>query len=82
MIKQVRNDFFTLAMSPASYSLSRWYDVEIAGWQGRIRVYVDGHLALDYTDNDPLQYGIIAFETLENSQAQVDDIEIMASGPE
>ena len=70
-----------LASVSASYALDHWYDVEIVGVGGHLQVYVDGELALEYTDPQPWQSGTIAFETLDDSRAQVDDIEIWPSRP-
>ena len=64
------------------HTLGDWHTVEIAGWGGHIAVYVDGRLELQYVDDDYLRSGSIAFETLDNSSAQVDDIEVMGSGEE
>ena len=49
-----------------SHMLNRWYDVEIVGEGGHIQVFVDGNLELEYTDDDPVLQGTIAFETLDN----------------
>ena len=60
----------------ASHTLDRWYQVEIVGLGGHLQVYVDGQLELDYTDADPLPWGGIAFETLDDSRAMLDDIQV------
>ena len=65
----------------ASHALNRWYDVEIVGLGEHLQIYVDGDLVLDYTDPQPVQSGTIAFETLDDSRAQVDDIEVWPSRP-
>jgi hypothetical protein len=80
--RQMRDTFTDLATIEASHQLNRWYEVEIVGWGGHLHVYVDGKLEMDYTDKDPLRRGGIAFETLDDSYAQVDDIEVMGAGPE
>jgi len=61
-----------------------WHHVEIAGWGSHIAVYMDGELVLQDIDNDKtyLPSGSIAFETLDNSKAQIDNIEVMESGKE
>jgi len=61
------------------HSLRRWYEVKITGSGGKIDVYVDGSLKLSFTDPDPLFYGAIALETLENSEAYVDDIVVLGA---
>lgn len=64
----------------APHELGRWYVVEIAGQGGYIQVLVDGNLELDYIDSNPILQGGIAFETLDQSRAVVDDIEILPGG--
>jgi hypothetical protein len=71
-----------LTSSQFQHSLGDWHTVEIAGWGGHLAVYVDGRLELQYIDEDYLRNGSIAFETLENSSAQIDDIEVTDPGPE
>jgi hypothetical protein len=41
-----------------------------------IKVYLDGILKLQYTDPDPILRGAIAFETLDDSLALVDNISV------
>jgi len=65
-----------LRVVPQLHSLGRWYEVKITGSSGKIDVYVDGSLKLSYTDPDPLLYGTIALETLEDSEVYVDDIDV------
>ncbi|MFQ6057492.1 MAG: sigma-70 family RNA polymerase sigma factor [Anaerolineae bacterium] len=82
LIKQVGDTFTELAGVEAWHALGRWHEVEIVGWGGHLQVHVDGDLELDHTDASPLRRGTIAFETLEDSHAQVDDIEVLDAGPE
>jgi photosystem II stability/assembly factor-like uncharacterized protein len=70
-----------LAEAVATYNLGQWYQVEIAGEGGRLQVKVDGTLAVDYTDADPLTQGGIAFETLDGSAACVDDVAVYGPAP-
>ncbi|MCX6634555.1 MAG: hypothetical protein NT090_05640 [Acidobacteria bacterium] len=62
-----------------SQVLGRWYDVEIVGIGGNIKVYVDGTLKMNYTDTMPITSGTIGFEAPGDSHVHVDDVEI--SGP-
>lgn len=82
LIRQEGDDFTELAWEEVWHGLGRWHEVEIVGWGGHLQVYVDDDLELDYTDRSPLRWGTIAFETLDDSRAQVDDIEVLDSGPE
>jgi len=60
-----------------------WHPVEIAGWGNHIAVYIDYELVMQYMDNDAyLPSGSIAFETLDYSNAQIDNIEVMEAGDE
>ncbi len=61
----------------ASHPLNIWHKVEIAGRGGHIQVLVNGQVELDHTDPDPLPSGSIAFESWEDSSAQIDDIEVL-----
>ena len=73
-----RKDLFTeLQFINANHALNQWYDMEIVGDGGHIQVYVDGMLKLDHVDSNPILEGTISFETLDDSQAQIDDIEIL-----
>jgi photosystem II stability/assembly factor-like uncharacterized protein len=81
--KQTGPDTFSdnLAEAVATYNLGQWYQVEIAGQGGHLQIKVDGTVAMDYTDADPLTQGGIAFETLEDSQACLDDILVYGPAP-
>lgn len=78
--RQQGDKFVHFTQAPERFSLNRWYDVEITGRGGHIQINVDGRLMLDYTDSTPLARGTIAFETLDNSAALVDDIDILPAG--
>ncbi len=68
--------FFELARSDARIGINTWHDIEIRGEGGHLQVYVDGMLEIDFTDDAPITQGSIAFETLEESYVQVDNVEI------
>ena len=69
----------SLVTAPGSYGLGQWHTVEIVGVGANVKVYVDGALKIDYTDADPVLFGLPAFESMANSQVYIDDVEI--SGP-
>jgi photosystem II stability/assembly factor-like uncharacterized protein len=73
--------FHDLAQAAATHNLGQWYQVEISGQGGHLRVKVDGTLALDYSDAEPIIQGGIAFETLDGSQACLDDITVYGPAP-
>jgi len=62
-----------------SHAPGQWYELEIVGIGPAVKVYVNGVLKIDFSDPDPVLVGGIGFETLENSHAHIDDVEI--SGP-
>jgi len=70
-----------LKASPANHRLGRWYEVKIVGKGGSLEIYVDGRRMLTYTDPDPLLFGSIALETLEDSEVYVDDIMVLGQVP-
>ncbi|MFQ5811482.1 MAG: WD40/YVTN/BNR-like repeat-containing protein, partial [Armatimonadota bacterium] len=69
-----------LAEAEASVGLRRWHDVEVAGIGGRLTVRVDGRQVLEYVDPAPLPGGGIAFETLEETEAYIDDVTVVSVG--
>jgi len=74
--------FLELANDFTPNSLNTWYDMEIIGEQGHIRVYVNNILRLDYIDANPLMYGSISFESLDNnSHVHFDDVLIAGEAP-
>jgi photosystem II stability/assembly factor-like uncharacterized protein len=56
--------------------LDRWYDIEIVGSGEYLKFLVDDELEWEYTDPNPLNEGTFAFETLEDSVAYIDDINV------
>jgi hypothetical protein len=69
-------EFADLAGSDTRIDFKVWHDIEIVGKDGHLQVYVDGILEIDFTDVAPLTYGSIAFETLDESRAMVDDVRV------
>jgi hypothetical protein len=56
-----------------------WHSIEIRAYKGTINIYIDNILWLLYTDGDYIESGGVAFETLDNSDCLLDDIEVMAA---
>lgn len=69
-----------LATTTRNHTTKTWHSIEIVGQTGRLDVSVDGRKELSYTDPAPLAGGTFAFETLDDSIAQVDDIELYDLG--
>ncbi len=70
-----------LKASPANHRLGRWYEVKIVGKKGSLEIFVAGRRVLMYTDSHPLLFGSIALETLEDSEAYVDDVMVLGQAP-
>ncbi len=68
--------FLELAQTGATHNLDQWYQIEIVGEGGQIRLLVDGQLELEYTDPEPLLGGSFAFETQQDGAAYVDEIAV------
>lgn len=65
------------------FPTGEWHQVEIAGWDNHIAVYIDGELVLQHIDEESYpESGTIAFETLDNSKAEIDNIEVTDPGQE
>jgi photosystem II stability/assembly factor-like uncharacterized protein len=65
-----------------NHDLNRWYEIEIAGSGTNLKFLVDGRLEWEYTDPHPLEAGTIAFETLQDSIAYIDDIRVFGQAPD
>lgn len=59
-----------------------WHHVDIAGWGGHLVFIMDGVTFINYVDEGYISKGSIAFETLDNSVALVDNIEVEGAGVE
>lgn len=65
-----------------SFQTGSWHHVDITGWRGHLTFDMDGVTFLNYVDEGYISDGSIGFETLDNSIAQVDNIEVTGSGDE
>lgn len=65
-----------LAQSATHHALNTWHQIEIIGQGGLLSFIVDGKQEWTYTDPQPLPNSSFAFETLDDSQAFVDDIAV------
>lgn len=72
--------FNGLARAERRIPADRFVPIEISGDGGRIRVRVAKDLVIDYADREPLLRGGIAFETLEDSEAYIDDVTVTGRG--
>lgn len=70
---------FDSLVNASLYIDGGWHDIEIKAYQGIINLYIDGMLCALYNDKNYIVSGGVAFETLENSDCMLDDIEITAA---
>ena len=65
-----------LAQAEFPFGKNIWSKIKITGKGNNIKVYVNDVLRINYTDNEPLLNGRIAFESFDNSKVYVDDINV------
>ncbi len=65
-----------LATSSTLHALGQWHQLQIVLQGSSIQFLVDGKPEWTYTDPQPLAAGSFAFESLDDTQAYVDDISI------
>jgi len=82
LTRQNNEEFTSLVYKEFYYSPNQWHRIEIAGWGGHLRIYVDGQMQIEYVDHDYIRSGTISFETLDYSSAQIDNIEVLPAGDE
>jgi len=71
-----------LATKSGSWKTKHWYEIRIAGVGSAITISVDGVTRLSYTDREPLLYGGIALEVVEDAgEAWFDDIRVIGQRP-
>jgi len=75
------SEFADLTDNQEPYNLDQWYNFRIELNDSNIKVYVNDILKIDYIDSEPLLNGFIAFETLDNSQVYVDDVNVKKTEP-
>lgn len=81
LFKQLWPDTFfnNLAHQATDFASNSIHFVQMTIEDGRIRVSVNQQQMLDYVDPDPLPPGTIAFETLDNTYAQIHDIAVVGT---
>jgi photosystem II stability/assembly factor-like uncharacterized protein len=66
----------SLVTRNTAHSLNKWYLLEIRFQGNQVNFLVDGYQEWSYTDAKPFDQGSLAFETLDDAQAYVDDIRV------
>jgi hypothetical protein len=69
---------YNLAGSDTYHTPGAWHQIEIASDGNNLRFLVDGVLEWEYNDPEALTYGSFALETIEDSEAHVDDIQVFS----
>ena len=72
--------FGDLARGEADLPPDEFVVIEVACRGPVVTVRIDDRLVVEYEDRDPLGPGGIAFETLEDSEAYIDDISVVGTG--
>jgi len=73
--KQIAPDVFDLMRASMSPTLNVWHDFEAQLDGNRVKIYLDGALAIDYTDNEiPVLAGTCSFEMCVDTIVCLDDI--------
>ncbi|PWB55677.1 MAG: hypothetical protein C3F13_03095 [Anaerolineales bacterium] len=60
----------------ANHTPNLWHQIEVIGQGNTVSFYVDGAEEMKYSDAEPLLGGSFAFETLDDSEVYVDDINV------
>jgi len=76
--KQLGENFQDLESGPG-ISLNMWHDVKIEVIGDGIFVYVDDSLWVSVQDEDIIEEGGVSFETLEDSECNIDDVRIVTT---
>jgi PKD repeat protein len=78
LVKQYNqwSEFANLVEKQDKFSLGQWYELKVKVEEGKIEVYIDGALKMEYLDPNPILKGAIAFESLDESDVYVDDINV------
>jgi photosystem II stability/assembly factor-like uncharacterized protein len=58
------------------FNENQWYNFKIELKEDLIKVYMDGELKIEFRDSEPLLNGKIGFESFDESQVFIDDINV------
>lgn len=81
LIKESPLKNYTVVSRTGPVSLGDWHQLELASFNGRVQVYVDQALWVDYQDSTPLSKGTITVTSQDGSQVAIDDVLVMKTGP-
>jgi len=75
--KQIDKNFYEFDEGKRIKLDQGWHTIEIRGYGNILNIYIDDELLIKYKDTkDPLLSGGVAFETLDDSEFLIDDVEI------
>jgi len=75
-------DHVVLSRAKIRVARDTWYTLRIVGIAEHLKVYVNGELQIEYTDQEnPYLTGSVGFETLDDSHMLVDDVVLMGQPP-
>ncbi len=75
--KQIGEDFFDLIELSKPLNLKKWNKFKISVEGNNIKVYINNTLKINYNDDDiPIRTGGFAFETLDKSRVDIDNITV------
>lgn len=75
LCKTWKGDWFDLDRFETALDSDKWYSVRVALKESSIKIYLDGTLIINYTDEEaPIYSGGFAFETLNDSHIHFDDV--------
>lgn len=75
--KQIGEDFFDLIELSKPLNSKKWNKFKISVEGNNIKVYINNTLKINYNDDDiPIRIGGFAFETLDKSRVDIDNITV------
>lgn len=66
-----------VSLEPFDFELDKWYELKTEKLKNNIKIYIDGAVVLEYTDNQPLDTGRLRIETFGDGHVRLDDISII-----
>ncbi|RLC29399.1 hypothetical protein DRH13_05785 [Candidatus Woesebacteria bacterium] len=65
-----------IILEPFDFKLDEWYVLKTEKTGSNIKIYIDDTIVLEYTDNQPLDTGLLRIETFGDGHVRLDDISI------
>ena len=74
LVKEQPVDNYLVLAHTGPVPVGEWHSLGIKTKDGRVQVFVDGQLWIDFSDPDPISIGTIAVGTMDGSMASVDNV--------